>query len=98
MSNFLNKAYRAFFVFVATAAYLLVASLGSVKATEIAWHYYDMHGQMMGAPKLTDPLTIIVTFLIIFSIGLTIWVASRNADEKEKEVDEGVSRSLEVPN
>ena len=78
---------------LASVAYLFILSVSSAKATEIVWHYHDMHGEMTGAPVLTDPLNVIATFLIILAIGLTIWIAKRN-DQTQKEESQAGSKTM----
>ena len=85
---------KASVLMLASVAYLFILSVSSANATKIVWHYHDMHGEMTGAPVLTDPLTVIVTFLIILAIGLTIWVAKRNDQTQKKENKDGDKRIL----
>lgn len=96
MLKIFNKINKLLVLFFTTTAYLLVAGVSSVKAIEIAWMYHDMHGEVTGAPNLTDPMHIIVTFLIILAIGLTVWIAKRNAENEKDEVETGSENVLKA--
>jgi uncharacterized membrane protein len=93
MFKYLNFFGKALSGLLAAALYLLSMAAAKAGAMEIAWQYYDMHGDITGSTKLIDPLNLLVPFLIMIIFGLAIWKVNKNDQEQESENDKAVYHS-----
>jgi uncharacterized membrane protein len=88
MFNLFKKTGR--FLSSLTLVSLCMLFLGAIKvsATEIAWQYYDMHGDAVGATRIIEPINLLVPFLIILIFGLAFWRVNKS-EEKQEQKSEG---------
>ncbi len=93
MYKYLNMLGRSLSGLFAAALCILSMGAGKAGAMEIAWQYYDMHGDITGSAKLIDPLNLLVPFLIMIIFGLAIWKVNKNDQEQESENDRTVYHS-----
>ncbi len=68
----------------AVMAYLFTVGVGKVSAIEMGWYYYDMHGDVVVATRLIEPVNLLVPFLIMIIFGLAIWRVNKTQEKQER--------------
>jgi len=88
MINLFKKTGRFLSSLTLISLYMLLLGAIKVSATEIAWQYYDMHGDVVGSSRIIEPLNLLVPFLIILIFGLAFWKVNKSEEKQEQKSED----------